>query len=665
MAIDLSSATELLDRRSWSEARALASAALAEDPRRTEAMRLLAVVSEAEGRLEDADRLLADAVAAAPDDGPAIDELIRLCHRRGDFRRLGDALLARLRISPGVPALWNDLGAALERLGDQNQAATCYRRAIAVEPIHAPALKNAAVAAYQFVLFPEALRLARRALVAETDSAQMLVVGGHAQQKLGDTAAAAGGYRRALALMPTEGPAWEGLAATQRQAKADNVALRYARRTASLAPFNPVALSNLCEALRSSAELSHAPGYGRRALALDPALGAAANALSVAFGSLVEDHPSTTWAKRALHIDPGDGERMINLGIALKAQGLFHEAERYLRAGLERRPHDANGHLALATALLASGGLKEGLAEYEWRHAPGFYDALPAPRWDGRALPAGTLLVRGEQGVGDEIMFIQYISRLEGKVGRIVVECDRRLLSILRRSYPGVEFVGRSTPPDSRLAGADIVAQISLLSLPHVLGFGIAELRSRGAFLVPDKVLEEKMASRLAPLGRGLRIGVAWRSLRQTPVSLRIHTELSDWAPILKTPGASFVNLQYGDVGAELDRVRRDFGIAIASPGDLDLFNDLEGGLAFGSGLDLIVSTVTSAFCLAAAAGVETWHLGSQLDYLAFGEDRYVICPQSMGFIRKAGESWEAPISALAVALRQRIARSAELASDD
>ncbi len=655
MAIDLSTATGLLDRRSWPEARTLALNALAEDPRRVEAMRLLAVVSEAEGRLEDADRFLGEAVAAAPEDGSAVDELIRLSHRRGDFRRLGDALLVRLRISPGLPALWNDLGAALERLDDQSQATSCYRRAIAVDPIHAPALRNAAVVAYRLDRFAEALRLARRALVAETGSAQMLVVGGHAQQKLGDTAGAAASYRRALALTPTEGSAWEGLAATRRRAKADSDVLRYVRRTVSLAPFNPVALGNLCEALRSSAELSSAPGYGRQALTLDPGLGVAANALSVAFGDVVEDQLSTTWARRALHIDPADGERMINLGIALKAQGLFREAQRELRAGLERRPDDANGHMALATALLASGGVKEGLAEYEWRHASGFYDALPAPRWNGRPILTGALLVRGEQGVGDEIMFIQYISRLEGKVGKIVVECDGRLLSIFRRSYPGVEFVGRSTPPDRRLAAADIVAQISLMSLPHVLGFDISDLSSSSAYLVPDPGLRAKMAARLAVLGDRLRVGIAWRSRQQPPLSRRIHTKLSEWTPILRVGGVSFVNLQYSDVGAELAAVRDQLGIGIANLADLDLYEDLEGGLALGSCVDLVISTVTTSHCLAAAAGVEVWHLHAEIDYLGFGERRYIFCPRSRSFLRSASESWARPIREIADALRARV----------
>ena len=656
MAIDLTPATRLLERRFWAEARALALAALAETPRRAEAMRLLAAVSEAEGRLDDADRFLSDAVAAAPEDAASIDELIRVSHIRSDLRRLGEALLARLRISPRVPALWNDLGAVLERLDDLRQAATCYRRAVAVDPAHAPAIRNAAALAYRLTHFREALRFAHRGVAVEADAGPMLVVGGHAQQKLGEAAKAARSYRRALALVPGEVPAWEGLAAARREAKADDEILRCIRRTFALAPVSPVVLANLCEALRTADDPTLALRCGRRALVLAPGLVVAANALSVTYADLLDDQCATEWARRALHIDPADGELMINLGIALKSQGLFQQALRQLRRGLDLRPNDANVHMSLATALLASGGIKEGLAEYEWRHTQAFYDALPAPRWDGRPIPDESLLLRGEQGVGDEIVFIQYIRNLQGRVGKIVAECDKRLMSIFGRSFPGTEFVARATPPDERLTGPDIAAQIPLLSVPHVLDFGAAELCSKGAYLIPDESLRARMMARLDALGPGLRVGVSWRSRRRTPMSSRMHTELADWEPILRTRGVSFVNLQYGDVGGELDHVRRELGVDITNFTDLDLFDDLEGGLALGSCLDLVISTVTTAHCLAAAAGVETWHLHPEVDYLGFGEERYVFCPRSRSFLRRAGESWARPIESIAEALRSRVA---------
>ncbi len=656
MAIDLSMAAGLLERRSLAETRALGLSALAETPRRVDALRLLAAVSEAEGQLDEADRYLNDAIEASPGDAGAVDELIRVSHLRGDLRRLGQALLLRLQITPEVPALWNDLGAALEHLDDPRQAIACYRRAVSVDPAYAQGLQNGAALTYRLGRYKDAWQLTWRAIAIGADAGQMLVVAAHALQQLGDGATSRRDYRRALALAPSYVSAWEGLAAVVRQMAADEATLRYIRRSAALTPASPAALSNLCEALRASGEPARAVGFGRRALALAPSLAIAARSLSLALGDLAEDGTATAWARRALQAAPADGELMINLGIALKAQARFREAEHHLRAGLKRRPQDSNGHLALSTALLAAGDIREGFAEYEWRHPVGFYASLPAPRWDGQPIVDGSLLIRGEQGVGDEIMFIQYVRRLEGRVGRIVVECDPRLVSIFERSLPDIEFVGRVSPPAPRLRAPDIRAQIALLSLPHVLDFDIADLHSRGPFLIADPARQATMSRFVDGLGGNLRIGIAWRSLRRTPVSLRTHTDLAEWAPILSVPGVSFVNLQYGDARAELVQARRQSGADIVALDSLDLFGDLEGGLALGACLDLVISTVTSAYCLPAAAGTETWHLRSQLDYLGFGEDRYVLCPTSTGFVRKADEGWQRPVSALAEALHRRVA---------
>ena len=640
MAIDLSLAAGLLERRSLADARALGLSALAETPGRVDALRLLAAVAEAEGRLDEADRYLSDAADAAPGDIGTIDELIRVSHLRGDLRRLGQSLLLRLNITPDVPALWNDLGAALEHLDDPRQAIACYHRAVSVDPAYAPGLQNGAALTYRLGCFKDAGQLARRAIFAGADAGRALVVAAHARQQLGDELAASRDYRRALALEPSHVAAWEGLAAVLRRMAADEATLRYIRRTVALVPTGPAALSNLCESLRATSDPVRAIGFGRRALALAPSLAAAARSLSLAFGDLAEDGAASTWARRALQVAPADAELMINLGIALKAQARFREAQHHLRAGLMRRPRDSNGHLALATALLAAGDLREGFAEYEWRHPEDFYASLPAPRWDGRPILDGSLLIRGEQGVGDEIMFIQYARRLGGRVGKIVVECDPRLVSIFGRSFPDIEFVGRTTPPAPRLRATDIRAQVALLSLPHILDFDIADLHSRGPFLTADPNRQAAMSRRMEGLGGNLRVGIAWRSQRRTPVSLRVHTDLDDWAPILTVPGVTFVNLQYGDARAELEQARRRFGAHIVAVDELDLFKDLEGVLALGPCLDLVISTATSAYVLPAAIGVETWHLLSELGYLGFGADRYLVCPVSRGYVRTASEGW-------------------------
>lgn len=652
MTIDLSRAALLIDRRSWTEARSLAEAALAEDPHRSDAMRLLAAAVAGEGRLHDADRILAAAIAHDPNAAATIDELIRISHLRGDFRRLGEALLARLRLSPERADLWNDLGAVAERLGNPPGAATAYRRAIATEPALGPALMNAANLAYREKAFASAALSALRAGAA-TVSAPAWSTTGHALQRLGRAKPAESSYRRSLAVNPAEVPAWEGLAALHRETKDHDRALLILLRAAALSRLVPTTLANLAEAYRSCGQYIPALRCARHALGLAPDLGLGASALASTYSEVAEDRKATTWARRALQLDPENGALMINLGILLKGEGRLRQAQVMLRAGLARSPNDPNGHLALATALLADGQVREGFSEYEWRHAPSgtLYDLLPAPRWDGQPLDRGTLLVWGEQGVGDEVLFIQYLRLLRSRASRIVVECDRRLVTMFERSFPDVSFVARTSPPARCLYEETIAAQIAMVSVPDAMELDKTHLRSEGAYLVPDHARAVSLRPALDGLGDRPRVGIAWRSVRKTPAAARVHAALEEWQPILSVPGIAFINLQYGDVRHEIATAKRQCGAEIAIVPELDLFNDLEGVLALGSLLDLVIASGTSASYFPPACGIEAWQLQWRLAYLALGEDTYCFYPRARGFVREPGESWSRPIAEAASAL--------------
>lgn len=80
---------------------------------------------------------------------------------------------------------------------------------------------------------------------------------------------------------------------------------------------------------------------------------------------------------------------------------------------------------------------------WAWKlcNAPWFY-----PRWDGSK---GKLLVLGEQGIGDEILFISCAKEL-ARDADVFWEVDDRLIPILERSIPEVNWVTRWKNPKLR-----------------------------------------------------------------------------------------------------------------------------------------------------------------------------------------------------------------------
>lgn len=97
------------------------------------------------GQLEPAAELLRGYLAGFPFDPPANHLLGGIYYRLGKLDSARDHLV-RACSAPGARAeMFNDLGAALNGLGDQTGAIAAYERALAMEPNHAVVLSNLAV----------------------------------------------------------------------------------------------------------------------------------------------------------------------------------------------------------------------------------------------------------------------------------------------------------------------------------------------------------------------------------------------------------------------------------------------------------------------------------------------------------------------------------------
>jgi tetratricopeptide (TPR) repeat protein len=93
----------------------------------------------------------------------------------------------------------------------------------------------------------------------------------------------------------------------------------------------------------------------------------------------------------------------------------------------------AGNHMALAS--LEMGHWEEGFTLYEHRFdLPEFVRrTYPCPMWDGQKV--GKLVIAGEQGLGDEIMFMSCWPFVKDLADEIVLECAERLVPLFERSF--------------------------------------------------------------------------------------------------------------------------------------------------------------------------------------------------------------------------------------
>ena len=280
------------------------------------------------------------------------------------------------------------------------------------------------------------------------------------------------------------------------------------------------------------------------------------------------------------------------------------------------------------------------------------------PRWDG--VSPGKVIIHGEQGVGDEIMFMSMCpADFDG-----VIECNPRTEGLFQRSFPKARVYGTllnnylEWPLTER---ADWHIEMGGLG-EH---FALAPF-SRAGFLTADapRTASWREWLRVAGdrAGRGGRIhsprvGIAWtggtwstgRGKRSVPFDL-IAKKLID-----QHGDVTWVNLEYEDRREELADYPQVLNPYWATKKGADL-DDLA---ALVSSLDLVITATQSLVDLCGALGVPVWVMTDEHPQWRYsqmaGEDRMWFYESARLFRQRADDNgkWERVVNSVTTALHQ------------
>ena len=367
-----------------------------------------------------------------------------------------------------------------------------------------------------------------------------------------------------------------------------------------------VVQSNLGLALAELDRMEPARQAHEKALALAPDSAAVLANLG-AFHFLARELDQAEAAfRKALALEPRAVESLVKLGAILFESGRPDEAAACLRHAIALAPRHAEAHSYLAMALLAQGQFPEGFAEFEWRRALLGFPVLPEsiPEWRGGMLTGRTLLLYGEQGLGDVLQFARYASVAAAVGAKVVLQAPRPLVRLLA-SVPGVTQVieeGQPLPP--------LDSHLPLLSMPLVVGTRLETIPTNIPYLRPDPAEVADWAERLKP-ALGLRVGLVWSGNPRPEdraahlVDRRRSLPLAAFASLAGLPGITFVSLQKGEPAEQAQTpppgmILVDHTEAIA---------DFAHTAALVANLDLVISVDTSVAHLAGALNKPVWIL--------------------------------------------------------
>lgn len=468
-----------------------------------------------------------------------------------------------------------------------------------------------------------------------------------AARQHGTAESEAGWLDNAAQLHPLDDESLETLTATLLDQRRHDDAIELAVIIAQLDTHSATALFRLGYLLQMTNRHGEAIAPYRRALAIDPSLPRLRNNLACALlftngdlseqlallESAVRQQPdeAEAWTNlahayrtsrnlpltleagaKAVECAPHSPLAHNNYALALREAQRWDEAEKAAQTACALAPNEASMRSNLAMLQLVRGDYAHGWQSHEARwdgssELAGSRPSLPGPTWRGESLAGKTLLVWGEQGMGDVLQFSRYIPMLAERVhcegGRLVWNSFPQMGALLARSLGG--------HVDDYSAGGGVESlppfdyEIPLLSLPLLFDTRDTTIPAAKPYLHADAAVRGTWQKRLAAETR-LKVGLTWTGSNghQRNPFRRVGWERYA-ARFGNLQDVAFYSLQ---PGAQADvAAARTAGFQMTDyTSELTSFDDTA---ALVGALDLVITVCTSVAHLSGALGQRTWVL--------------------------------------------------------
>ncbi|MBT8583626.1 tetratricopeptide repeat protein [Polynucleobacter paneuropaeus] len=309
----------------------------------------------------------------------------------------------------------------------------------------------------------------------------------------------------------------------------------------------------------------------------------------------------------ALSLNPNYVEAWYNKAAALNGLGRFNEAIAHYDQSLNLKPDYAEALWNKSLILLLQGDFENGLPLYEnrWRSEKASEAAgkriFDKPLWLGEgSLADKTILLYGEQGLGDLIQFCRYVKLVADLGARIILEVPQALASLMDNLDGVYQLIlkGQELPTHDY--------QCPILTLPLVFKTKtINSIPGINRYINLDNKLD-KVAwwSKRLGVKTKLRIGLVWSGSTQHKNDHNRSLALKTLLPYLPE-GFQYISLKNELCEADLSILQGNLWILNYA----HYLNDFSDTAALINNLDLVITVDTSVAHLSATLGKKTWVL--------------------------------------------------------
>lgn len=304
---------------------------------------------------------------------------------------------------------------------------------------------------------------------------------------------------------------------------------------------------------------------------------------------------------------PGDRRSLyLNWGCMLVNAGRWDEALAMARKSYEVSPDSKKSAANLGIALLAHGDWKQGWPLYDaiigFDQSRRKHQYAHEVVWDGT--PGERVVIYGEQGLGDEITFASMIPDAIAVCKEVVIDCDKKLEGLFRRSFPKAKVYGTRWEENIGwdIEGGEIDSSISVGGLGKLFR-PTPESCPKTPYLVPDPDRVSMWRGLFAKQGKPV-IGLAWSGGVAWTGDRHRRFSLEEALPLFQSVDAVWVSLEYKDASAEIAAFKdKHPEVDIRQYPFGTLTDDYDDTAAMVAALDLVLCPPTAVARLAGAIG--------------------------------------------------------------
>ena len=325
------------------------------------------------------------------------------------------------------------------------------------------------------------------------------------------------------------------------------------------------------------------------------------------FNDLKRLEEALTSYERAIELKSDYAEAYSNRGNVLKELKRLEEALTSYERAIEFKSDYAEAYLNKSLLLLSLQDFENGWQLYDWRWKNKKFDSIyfssNKPKLNNiESVNNKKLLIWGEQGVGDQILYSSMLDQLLSLAPSSQIILDKRLLPLFRRSFAHGNFL-------DRISGAQYIEydeHLPIGDLGKFFRMSSADFDlSRNNYLLADPLRAKEIRADLINNKKFL-CGVTWSS-KSEKTGTEKSIELEELLPILTNNNIAFVSLQYGDIQNQLIDFNEKHDLNIQECKSVDNFYDIDGHAALIEACDFVVTISNSSAHISGAIGKETF----------------------------------------------------------